>query len=174
MHPELLKRTVQACREYMAAGDCHGKAPPVERLIDAVVQLADQQLPQMLVKAAEWNALSPTAQEHLRTVTEAVRKRSAQDYHEGRARLAGVALGGAPGSTDAERAASGVALPRTVSPPEFQEATWGVNSVMRPCKSMAISEYAFRQWAKDVGIVLADGVDLVDHQALSRHTPLKG
>jgi hypothetical protein len=43
----------------------------------------------------------------------------------------------------------------TVNPPEFQEVSWGVDSVMRPCLGMAVSEYAFRQWAKDVGIVLA-------------------
>lgn len=59
-------------------------------------------------------------------------------------------------------ASGGVAVPRAVNPPEFQEATWGVDSVMRPCKSMAISEYAFRQWAKDVGIVLADGAKETD------------
>jgi hypothetical protein len=43
----------------------------------------------------------------------------------------------------------------TVNPPEFQEVSWGVDSVMRPCLGMAVSEYAFRQWAQDVGVVLA-------------------
>jgi hypothetical protein len=52
------------------------------------------------------------------------------------------------------RAALPAAQP-TVNPPEFQEVSWGVNSVMRPCLGMAVSEYAFRQWAKDVGVVLA-------------------
>jgi hypothetical protein len=52
------------------------------------------------------------------------------------------------------RAALPAAQP-TVNPPEFQEVSWGVDSVMRPCLGMAVSEYAFRQWAKDVGIVLA-------------------
>jgi len=42
MHPELLKRTVRACRDYIDAGDYHGEAPPTERLIAAVVQLANQ------------------------------------------------------------------------------------------------------------------------------------
>lgn len=37
---------------------------------------------------------------------------------------------------------------QAVQPPEFQEVSWGVDSVMRPCKSMAISEHAFREWAK--------------------------
>jgi len=45
MHPELLNLTVRACREYMAVGDCHAKAPPTERLIATVVQLADQLSP---------------------------------------------------------------------------------------------------------------------------------
>lgn len=45
MHPELLNLTVRACREHMAAEDCHGEAPPTERLIAAVVQLADQLSP---------------------------------------------------------------------------------------------------------------------------------
>jgi hypothetical protein len=45
-----------------------------------------------------------------------------------------------------------------VQPPKFQEATWGVDSVMRPCKSMAVSEYTFREWAAANGIELADGV----------------
>jgi hypothetical protein len=40
MRPKLLESTVEQCRAYMDAGDCHGEAPPVERLIDAVVQLA--------------------------------------------------------------------------------------------------------------------------------------
>jgi hypothetical protein len=43
----------------------------------------------------------------------------------------------------------------SVQPPEFQEVSWGVDSTMRPVNGMAVSEYAFRQWAKDVGIVLA-------------------
>jgi hypothetical protein len=49
------------------------------------------------------------------------------------------------------------ALPaaQPINPPEFQEVSWGVNSVMRPCLGMAVSEYAFRQWAQDVGVVLA-------------------
>lgn len=38
MHPELLKSTVQICRDYMEASDCHGEAPRVERLIDAAPQ----------------------------------------------------------------------------------------------------------------------------------------
>lgn len=42
MHPELLKRTVESCRAYMEAGGCHGEAPPTERLIAAVVQLANK------------------------------------------------------------------------------------------------------------------------------------
>jgi hypothetical protein len=41
--------------------------------------------------------------------------------------------------------------------PEFQEATWGVDATMRPCKSMAISKYAFREWAEANGIALTDG-----------------
>lgn len=41
MHPKLLESTVQQCRAYTEAGDCHGAAPPVERLIDAVAQLAE-------------------------------------------------------------------------------------------------------------------------------------
>lgn len=45
MHPELLNLTVRACREYMAVRDCHAKAPPTERLIATVVQLADQLSP---------------------------------------------------------------------------------------------------------------------------------
>lgn len=44
---------------------------------------------------------------------------------------------------------------QAVQPPEFQEVSWGVDSVMRPCKSMAISEYAFREWAETNGIALA-------------------
>ena len=44
---------------------------------------------------------------------------------------------------------------QAVQPPEFQEVSWGVDSVMRPCKSMAISEHAFREWAKANSIVLA-------------------
>jgi GAF domain-containing protein len=43
MHPKLLESTVAQCRAYIEAGDCHGEAPPTERLIAAVVQLADQQ-----------------------------------------------------------------------------------------------------------------------------------
>jgi hypothetical protein len=42
-----------------------------------------------------------------------------------------------------------------VPEPEFQEVSYGVDAVMRPVKGMAISDYAFRQWAKDVGIMLA-------------------
>jgi hypothetical protein len=42
MHPKLLEATVRRCREYIEAGDCHGEPPPVERLIEAVQQLADQ------------------------------------------------------------------------------------------------------------------------------------
>jgi hypothetical protein len=73
-------------------------------------------------------------------------------------------------AADYARAALPAAQP-TVNPPEFQEVSWGVDSVMRPCLGMAVSEYAFRQWAKDVGVVLAapvaaqpaaDGVDLPD------------
>lgn len=41
-----------------------------------------------------------------------------------------------------------------VQPPEFQEVSWGVDSTMRPCKGMAVSEYAFREWAKANGIAL--------------------
>lgn len=41
MHPKLLESTVRQCREYIEAGDCHGAPPHVERLIDAVAQLAD-------------------------------------------------------------------------------------------------------------------------------------
>jgi hypothetical protein len=51
------------------------------------------------------------------------------------------------------RAALPAAQP-TVNPPEFQEVSWGVDSVMRPCLGMAVSEYAFRQWAKANGITL--------------------
>lgn len=40
MHPKLLESTIAQCRAYLAAGDCHGEAPPVERLIAAVAQLA--------------------------------------------------------------------------------------------------------------------------------------
>lgn len=40
MHPLLLESTIAQCRAYIEAGDCHGAPPPVERLIDAVVQLA--------------------------------------------------------------------------------------------------------------------------------------
>lgn len=40
MHPKLLESTIAQCRAYIEAGDCHGAHPPVERLIDAVVQLA--------------------------------------------------------------------------------------------------------------------------------------
>lgn len=98
MHPELLKRTVKACRDYIEAGDCHGEPPPVERLIDAVVQLADQ-LPQILVRREEYDALSLAARQRLGEVAEAARKRMAENYHEGRARLGGVALG-APPSTN--------------------------------------------------------------------------
>lgn len=43
-----------------------------------------------------------------------------------------------------------------VQPPEFQEANWGVDSVMRPCKSAAVSEYEFRRWAGKNGIALAN------------------
>jgi hypothetical protein len=39
MHPKLLDSTITQCRDY-TAGDCHGEAPPVERLVAAVVQLA--------------------------------------------------------------------------------------------------------------------------------------
>ena len=39
MHPKLLESTVAQCRAYLEAGDCHGEAPPTERLIDAVAQL---------------------------------------------------------------------------------------------------------------------------------------
>jgi hypothetical protein len=42
MHPKLLESTVARCREYMEAGDCHGPAPHVERLVEAVVQIANQ------------------------------------------------------------------------------------------------------------------------------------
>lgn len=42
MHPKILEATVRRCREYIEAGDCHGEPPPVERLIEAVTQLADQ------------------------------------------------------------------------------------------------------------------------------------
>lgn len=66
--------------------------------------------------------------------------------------------------------ARGVALPRAVNPPEFQEATWGVDSVMRPCKSMAITEYAFRQWAEDVGIVLADAAQEAECEPYAAQT----
>jgi hypothetical protein len=41
MHPKLLESTIAQCRAYTEAGDCHGEAPPTERLIDAVVQLAN-------------------------------------------------------------------------------------------------------------------------------------
>jgi hypothetical protein len=41
-----------------------------------------------------------------------------------------------------------------VQPPEFQEVSWGVDSTMRPCKGMAVSEYAFREWAKANGVAL--------------------
>jgi hypothetical protein len=40
MHPKLLESTVAQCRAYIEAADCHGDAPAVERLIEAVVQLA--------------------------------------------------------------------------------------------------------------------------------------
>jgi hypothetical protein len=40
MHPKLLESTIAQCRAHMEAGDCHGEAPPVERLIAAVVQLS--------------------------------------------------------------------------------------------------------------------------------------
>jgi hypothetical protein len=39
MHPKLLESTIAQCRAYME-GDCHGEAPPVERLIAAVAQLS--------------------------------------------------------------------------------------------------------------------------------------
>jgi hypothetical protein len=39
MHPKLLDSTITQCRDY-TAGDCHGEAPPVGRLVAAVVQLA--------------------------------------------------------------------------------------------------------------------------------------
>lgn len=39
MHPLLLESTVRQCREYIEAGDCHGAAPPLERLIEAVASL---------------------------------------------------------------------------------------------------------------------------------------
>jgi hypothetical protein len=42
MHPMLLESTVRQCREYIEAGDCHGAPPPIERLIEAVVELADK------------------------------------------------------------------------------------------------------------------------------------
>jgi hypothetical protein len=41
MHPKLLESTVAQCRAYIEAGDGHGEALPVERLIAAVAQLAD-------------------------------------------------------------------------------------------------------------------------------------
>lgn len=41
MHPKLLESTVSQCRAYIDAGDYHGEAPPIERLIEAVVQIAD-------------------------------------------------------------------------------------------------------------------------------------
>jgi hypothetical protein len=44
---------------------------------------------------------------------------------------------------------------RVVPPPEFEEVSYGLDGVMRPVKGMAISEYAFRQWAMDVGIALS-------------------
>jgi hypothetical protein len=47
-----------------------------------------------------------------------------------------------------------------VPPPEFREVSWGVDSTMRPCNGMAVSEYAFRQWVEANGIMLADGVAL--------------
>lgn len=42
MHPKLLESTIAQCRAYLEAGDCHGEAPHSERLIAAVVQLADE------------------------------------------------------------------------------------------------------------------------------------
>lgn len=41
-----------------------------------------------------------------------------------------------------------------VQPPEFQEVSWGVDSTMRPCTGTAVSEYAFREWAKANGVAL--------------------
>lgn len=106
MHPELLKRTVKACRDYIDAGDCHGEAPSTERLIEAVVQLADA-LPEfnivkMLVKRDEWEALSPEAQERLNGLAaqqraEAARQRAAFDHYEGRSRIGNVQLDGTAG-----------------------------------------------------------------------------
>jgi hypothetical protein len=40
MHPKLLESTIAWCRAHIEAADCHGEAPPTERLIDAVAQLA--------------------------------------------------------------------------------------------------------------------------------------
>ena len=40
MHPKILESTIAQCRAYINAGDGHGPAPHVERLIEAVVQLA--------------------------------------------------------------------------------------------------------------------------------------
>lgn len=43
MHPLLLKATVEYCRDRQNAGDCGGaNVIPVERLEDAIVQLANQ------------------------------------------------------------------------------------------------------------------------------------
>lgn len=44
MHPELLKSTVQACRDHIEGGDRRGPVDniPAERLMFAVAQLADE------------------------------------------------------------------------------------------------------------------------------------
>jgi hypothetical protein len=53
MHPKLLESTVAQCRAYIEAGDCHGESPPVERLIEAVVQLAAALAPARLSEEQE-------------------------------------------------------------------------------------------------------------------------
>lgn len=61
-----------------------------------------------------------------------------------------------------ERVPANVALERIMSacdeaaidPPEFREVSWGVDSVMRQIKGMAVREYAFREWCEAHGIAL--------------------
>lgn len=81
MHPELLKLTVQSCRDYIEAGDCHGEAPHIERLIEAVVQLADSK---PLAASVQGMEAQSTDVDHLRALLEKAAQQIQfhnDDYH---------------------------------------------------------------------------------------------
>lgn len=49
----------------------------------------------------------------------------------------------------------GRCLEPALTPPEFQEVSWGVDAVMRPVTGLGLSEFAFREWCNANGIALA-------------------